>query len=254
LNHWSIRSGPAFPSAVRHPAVEIKNKRNVMATEKTKIMDAFVKKEEVPAVYRSIAPIYDLWGMLTETKARKRCLDLAQINNGENILEVAVGTGSAFTEILKKNPGGMNTGIDLTSEMLGRAKKKAEMSGLNNYHLALGDAYNLAYGNDSFDLVFNNYMFDLLPEKDFPLVLSEFKRVLRPGGRLLMANMTKSIHWYNSIWEVVYKLSPALLGGCRGVYLLPYIESSGFINIQREFVSQMTFPTEIICGIKPDAM
>jgi hypothetical protein len=69
-----------------------------------------------------------------------------------------------------------------------------------------------------------------------------------------MANMTKSIHWYNSIWEVVYKLSPALLGGCRGVYLLPYIESSGFINIQREFVSQMTFPTEIICGIKPDAM
>jgi len=225
-----------------------------MTTDKTKMMDALVSKEDIPAVYRSIAPIYDLWGMLTETKARKRCLELAQINNGENILEVAVGTGSAFAEILKNNPGGMSTGIDLTGEMLSRAKKKAQMSGLNNYQLALGDAYHLAYDDGSFDLVFNNYMFDLLPEKDFPLVLSEFKRILRPGGRLLMANMTKSVHWYNAIWEVVYGLSPALLGGCRGVCLLPYIEAAGFIKTQREFVSQMTFPTEIIRGIKPYAM
>ena len=66
-------------------------------------MDALLNKEDIPKIYKSIAPIYDLWGMLTETKARKRCLDLAQINNGENILEVAVGTGSAFVEILKKN-------------------------------------------------------------------------------------------------------------------------------------------------------
>jgi len=221
-----------------------------MATNKMKIMDALVNKEDIPKIYRSIAPVYDLWGMLTETKARKRCLDLAQINNGENILEVAVGTGSAFVEILKKNQNGQNNGIDLTSEMLGRAKKKAEKLGLKNYSLSVGDAYNLTYDNDSFDLVFNNYMFDLIPEKDFSRLLSEFKRVLRPGGRLLMANMTKSMHWYNSIWEVVYSLSPSLLGGCRGVYLLPYIESAGFINIQREYISQMTFPTEIICGIK----
>jgi len=225
-----------------------------MTTEKIKIMDALVIKDDIPKIYRSIAPIYDLWGMLTETKARKRCLDLAQINNGEKILEVAVGTGSAFTEILKKNQSGQNNGIDLTNEMLGRAKKKAEKLGLKNYHLTLGDAYHLAYDNNSFDLVFNNYMFDLLPERDFSLVLSEFKRVLRPGGRLLMANMTKSMHWYNSIWEVVYGLSPSLLGGCRGVCLLPYIESTGFINTRREFISQMTFPTEIICGMKPDSM
>ena len=225
-----------------------------MTTEKIKIIDALVIKDDIPKIYRSIAPIYDLWGMLTETTARKRCLDLAQINNGEKILEVAVGTGSAFTEILKKNQSGQNNGIDLTNEMLGRAKKKAEKLGLKNYHLTLGDAYHLAYDNNSFDLVFNNYMFDLLPERDFSLVLSEFKRVLRPGGRLLMANMTKSMHWYNSIWEVVYGLSPSLLGGCRGVCFLPYIESTGFINTRREFISQMTFPTEIICGMKPDSM
>ena len=222
-----------------------------MATEKVKILEAFVKKDDIPKVYKSIAPIYDLWGMLTETKSRKRCLELANIHDGEKVLEVAVGTGSTFIEIMKKNPNGQNHGIDLTDEMLSRAKKKAEKLGHKNYSLELGDAYNLSYPDGMFDIVMNNYMFDLLPERDFPLVLNEFKRVLRPGGRLIMANMTKALHWYNSISELVYRIRPSLLGGCRGVYLLPYLESAGFIGTQREYISQMTFPTEVICGVKP---
>ena len=222
-----------------------------MTTEKVKILEAFVKKEDIPKVYRSIAPIYDLWGMLTETKARKRFLELANIHDGEKVLEVAVGTGSTFIEILKKNPNGQNHGVDLTDEMLRRAKKKAAKLGLKNYSLELGDAYHLTYPDGMFDLVINNYMFDILPERDFPEVLNEFKRVLRPGGRLIMANMTKALHWYESISEQVYRIRPSLLGGCRGVYLLPYLESAGFIDTQREYISQMTFPTEVICGVKP---
>jgi ubiquinone/menaquinone biosynthesis C-methylase UbiE len=222
-----------------------------MPTGKVKILEAFVKKDDIPKVYKGIAPIYDLWGMLTETKARKRCLELANIHDGEKVLEVAVGTGSTFIEIMKKNPNGQIHGIDLTEEMLIKAKKKAEKLGHKNYSLELGDAYNLAYPDGMFDIVMNNYMFDLLPERDFSLVLSEFKRVLRPGGRLIMANMTKALHWYNSISELVYRIRPSLLGGCRGVYLLPYLESVGFIDTQREFVSQMTFPTEVIYGVKP---
>ncbi|MGO9145819.1 MAG: class I SAM-dependent methyltransferase [Desulfomonilia bacterium] len=222
-----------------------------MATGKVKILEAFVKKDDIPKVYRSIAPIYDLWGMLTETKARKRSLELANIRDGEKVLEVAVGTGSTFIEIMKRNPNGQNLGIDLTDQMLSRAKKKAEKLGHKNYSLELGDAYNLTYSDGMFDIVMNNYMFDLLPERDFPLVLNEFKRVLRPGGRLIMANMTKALRWYSSISELVYRIRPSLLGGCRGVYLLPYLESVGFIGTQREYMSQMTFPTEVICGVKP---
>lgn len=222
-----------------------------MTTGKVKILEAFVKKDDIPKVYKSIAPIYDLWGMLTETKARKRCLELANIHDGEKVLEVAVGTGSTFIEIMKRNPNGQNHGIDLTQEMLSRAKKKAGMLGHKNYSLELGDAYNLTYPDGMFDLVMNNYMFDLLPEGAFPQVLNEFKRVLRPGGRLVMANMTKALHWYDSISEMVYRIRPSLLGGCRGVYLLPYLESAGFIDTKREYMSQMTFPTEVIYGVKP---
>ena len=94
-------------------------------------------------------------------------------------------------------------------------------------------------------------MFDLLPEQDFATVLAEFRRVLRPGGRLAMVNMTLGERWYNGIWERVYRINPALLGGCRGVKLLPALEQSGFRQANREYLSQMTFPSEIVCAIAP---
>jgi ubiquinone/menaquinone biosynthesis C-methylase UbiE len=94
-------------------------------------------------------------------------------------------------------------------------------------------------------------MFDLLPEQDFAAVLAEFRRVLRPGGRLAMVNMTLGEHWYNGLWERIYRLNPALLGGCRGVTLLPALEECGFQNANREYLSQMTFPSEVVHAIAP---
>jgi ubiquinone/menaquinone biosynthesis C-methylase UbiE len=213
-------------------------------------LPARIKQADVPNVYRATAPVYDLWGQLTETKARQRCLELAQIHDGEAVLEVAVGTGLTFAEILKQNPSGRNEGIDLTPAMLERAERKASQTGARNYQLRVGDAYQLEFADNTFDLVINNFMFDLLPEKDFPVVLAEFKRVLRPGGRLVLVNMAKGEHWYNGLWENIYRVNPAWLGGCRGVALLNDVRALGFQNTQRESLSQMTFPAEIVSGIK----
>ncbi len=118
--------------------------------------------------------------------------------------------------------------------------------------MRVGDAYQLDYPDDSFDVLVNNYMFDLLPEGDFPVVLAEFHRLLRPGGRLAMVNMTHGERWYNGIWPRIYRINPALLGGCRGVSLLPGVEAAGFVNARREYLSQMTFPSEVVCGEKAD--
>ncbi len=222
-----------------------------MTIEGTGILDAKIKKKSVPKIYKNIAPKYDIWAKFTETKARTRCLELANIQNGEAVLEVAVGTGLAFAEILKMNPKGRNDGIDITEEMLLKAKEKAESSGVDNYNLQLGDAYNLEYQDNSFDVLINNYMFDLLPEEDFPKVILEFKRVLRPEGRLVLVNMTKGEHWYNALWEAIYRWNPAAVGGCRGVYLKPYLQSAGFREIEREYVSQMTFPSEVVFAVRP---
>jgi ubiquinone/menaquinone biosynthesis C-methylase UbiE len=215
------------------------------------MLDAKIKKEGVPAVYTRIAPLYDIWAWLTETQARQRCLQLATIRNGEDVLEVAVGTGLAFVKILEANPSGHNEGVDLTSAMLMRAKRKAALTELDCYNLQVGDAYDLPFPNDRFDVLVNNYMFDLLPERDFSIVLEEFKRILRPGGRLAMVNMTHGKHWHNGIWDRLYRISPALLGGCRPVSLLPLVQQSGFQNTTREFFSQFTFPSEVVFGIAP---
>ena len=215
------------------------------------MLDAKLAKEQVADVYSKIAPLYDLWAWLTERQARDRCLELAAIQDGEDVLEVAVGTGLAFVKILAVNPSGHSEGIDLTGAMLIRAEKKAARTGIDNYRLRIGDAYDLDFPDDSFDVLVNNYMFDLLPEGDFLTVLEEFRRVLRPGGRLAMVNMTEGAHWYNSVWGHVYRMNPALLGGCRGVSVLPQLQMCGFQRTAREYFSQFTFPSEVVFGIAP---
>ena len=210
------------------------------------ISEARLEKNKIVEVYSGIAPIYDLWGRLTETRARIRSLELANIKNGEAILEVAPGTGMTFQEILKANPDGRNVGVDITPAMLEKARMKAAKTGSSNYQLLIGDAYHLEFPDGEFDLVMNNYMFDLLPEKDFIPVLRQFKRVLKPTGRIILINMTKREHFYQRFWETVYQINPAWLGGCRGVLAAQAIHAAGFANLRRETISQFGFPSEII--------
>jgi ubiquinone/menaquinone biosynthesis C-methylase UbiE len=214
------------------------------------IPSAKLNPSEVVEVYTQTAFIYDLWGTLTETKARGRAMFLAQVKNGEKVVEVAVGTGLTFRDILRANPDGEVVGIDLTPAMLQKAKQKAAQTGHKNYQLIPGDAYHLQFPDGSFDLLVNNFMFDLLPEKDFQTVLAEFKRVLSPAGRVVLVNMTKAWLFYQGIWEGIYHLNPRWLGGCRGVLLQGSLERAGFTNIQRETISQLGFPAEILTATK----
>lgn len=214
-------------------------------------MDAKLNQAQVRETYRQFARTYDIWGNLMESRARRCCLELADIKNGESVLEVAVGTGILFEKLLQLNPNGRNEGIDITEAMLHRAKLRARKSGAVAYVLKIGDAYHLDYPNDCFDVLLNNYMFDLIPEQDFATILAEYKRVLCPGGRLVLVNMTKGSRWFNAMWEFLYKIRPSLLGGCRSVELAPYLKKAGFIKVQRQYVSQLGFPSEVNYGVKP---
>jgi ubiquinone/menaquinone biosynthesis C-methylase UbiE len=214
------------------------------------MLEARIPKSDVPKLYRRLARHYDLWAKRTEAKARARCLELAAIRDGEAVLEVAVGTGLTFAEILRKNPRGRNEGIDITEEMLARARQRAAAAGVSGYRLQVGDAYHIEYPDATFDVLINNYMFDLLPVGDFPTVLSEFRRVLKPGGRLVMVNMTQGERWSDALWELVYRIQPAWLGGCRGVRLVPFLEAAGFQVGNRECVSEFGFASEALRAIK----
>jgi ubiquinone/menaquinone biosynthesis C-methylase UbiE len=89
-------------------------------------------------------------------------------------------------------------------------------------------------------------MFDLLPEADFTKVLAEFKRVLKPNGRLVLVNMTQGEHFYQRLYETLYQINPSWMGGCRGVLLTGELQKAGFKNISREMFSQLGFPSEVL--------
>ena len=215
-----------------------------------KALDAKIGQENIGAVYDRIAPIYDIWGMLTESSARKRAIALAQIEDGQSVLEVAVGTGVAFSEIVKRNPNGTNTGIDLSKGMLAKAKQRLSKLPEANYTLKAGSAFHLDIEDESIDLLVNNYMFDLIPFDDMPKILEEFKRVLKPGGKLVLINMTEGERLGSKLYDLVYTLSPKTMGGCRGVKLADRLKQHDFKVDVREYYQQMLFPSEVILARK----
>lgn len=181
------------------------------------ILEVRYTHQEIVRKYYWIAPIYDLFGILMESKARQRALEIAAIRNGEKVLEVALGTGLNFVEILKRNPKGWVDGIDISMKMVEKAKKRIYKTGQKNYTLHLCDCRYLPFEDETFDVVMNQYLLDILPVEDFIPILLEFRTVLKEGGRIVLANMTKGERWLNRIYEEIYKLKPPLLAGCRGV-------------------------------------
>jgi len=218
------------------------------------ILEARYTHEEIVRKYNWIAPIYDLFGILMESKARQRAIDMAAIKNGEKILEVAFGTGLNFVEILKRNPQGWVNGIDVSMKMLERARKRISKTGQKNYTLYLGDGRHLPFEHGTFDVLMTQYLLDILPVEDFIPILLEFRMVLKEGGRIVVVNMTKGGRWLNKIYEGIYKLKPPLLAGCRGVMAQPFLEEIGFKEFQREFVSQLGFPSEVVLGVKRNGL
>jgi len=213
-------------------------------------MEARVPQSEIPAVYDSLSKTYDIWGKLAETKARNRALELADIHDGQKILEVAVGTGLTFYEIVKKNPGGTNTGIDISQGMLSKAQKRLRSLSGANYQLKIGDAFKIAEASLDFDLLVNSYMFDLIAFNEMDSVLAEFKRVLKKDGKLILANMTTGETFGSGIYSWIYRMSPKLFGGCRGVRLSEKLQQNGFHVVTREYHQQLLFPSEVILALK----
>ena len=209
-----------------------------------------IPQDQVAEIYNGLAWIYDVWAGLTESKARARALELADIKGNMHVMEVAVGTGLAFAEIVRRNPGGRNVGIDLSPGMLGKAQARLQKQELTNFHLSVGSAFDIAEADGSFDVLMNNYMFDLLPADDWPRVLAAFHRVLKPGGRLVMSGMTPSEGFGCGIYDRIYDMSPRMMGGCRGIRMAGPLEDNGFSVISRDYIQQMLFPSEIILAKK----
>lgn len=114
---------------------------------------------------------------------------MGRLAAGERVLDVGSGAGTdSLVAAQMVGPTGHVTGIDMTPAMLAKARAAAAEMGATNVEFVEAEAEQLPFGDASFDVVISNGVIDLIPDKD--AVFSELHRVLAPGGRLQIADVT----------------------------------------------------------------
>lgn len=211
-------------------------------------------------LYNRLARVYDLFTN-HEPAHHQKAIQIADIKQDHFVLEVACGTGRATVEIAKRiGKNGKLCAIDISDKMIERAKNKLGKHNLRDrVELKLGDAKSLSFLDGRFDTLYNAYMFDLMDLSEIPDILTEFKRVLKPGGKLVLVNMSKNKE-EKTVYEFLYERGFLAFtsGSCRPVFLKPYVEKVGFEIVERIYRENRSWfflnwltGTEIVFGHKP---
>ncbi|MCQ2973815.1 MAG: bifunctional demethylmenaquinone methyltransferase/2-methoxy-6-polyprenyl-1,4-benzoquinol methylase UbiE [Bacteroidales bacterium] len=152
------------------------------------------KREQVEIMFNNIAPKYDLLNhSLTlgiDKIWRRKAIKLAAQNNPNNILDIAAGTGDFTILEAKKTNAKEIIGVDISQNMLNVAIQKAEKLNLQNkIKFIKADSLDLPFSDNSFDSV--TVGFGVRNFADIPAGLTEIYRILKPGGRLVVLELSE---------------------------------------------------------------
>lgn len=173
---------------------------------------------------------------------------LADLKPGETVLDLGAGAGfDCFLAASRVGQTGKVIGVDMTPEMLERARENARKGNYHNVEFRLGEIENLPVADNSIDVIISNCVINLSPDK--PRVFSEAYRVLKPGGRLMISDIVLTEELPEYIRESVTAYAGCIAGASLKTEYLKYIESAGFENLT--LVDETPFMIE---GIENDPL
>lgn len=148
-------------------------------------MDVALEKRQVERAYEFYAPVYDLIFDWIFAPGRQQAIAQLGLKPPETVLEVGIGTGLN----LPLYPAACRlTGIDLSQEMLDKAVERAQKLAMPNVTLKVMDATSMDFADNEFDSAIATYTISAVP--DPVAVLREMRRVVKPGGVIVLLN-----HW-----------------------------------------------------------
>lgn len=156
---------------------------------------------------------------------------IAALKAGEVVLDLGSGGGlDCFLAARQVGATGRVIGVDMTPEMISKARTNAEKGGYRNAEFRLGEIENLPAADGAVDVIISNCVINLSPDK--PRVFREAYRVLKPGGRLAISDVVAFAELPETVWQDM-----ALYTGCMaGASLVSEVEAmlqeSGFTKIR----------------------
>jgi SAM-dependent methyltransferase len=166
---------------------------------------------------------------------------LASIEEGETVIDLGSGAGiDCFLASKKVGKDGKVIGVDMTPEMLDKARENAKNGNIENVEFRLGEIDNLPVADNTADLIISNCVINLAPDKK--KVFDEAFRVLKPGGRVMISDIVL----LGELSDALKASKEAYVGCISGAIpredYLQAIKDAGFERI--EVVSEATFPVE----------
>ncbi|MDP1679774.1 MAG: methyltransferase domain-containing protein [Candidatus Nitrotoga sp.] len=159
--------------------------------------------------------------LFSETVLKTALIAQAHIQPSQNVLDMGCGTGTLTLLIKQTQPGAAIYGLDVDSQVLDIARKKAEQAG-EVVILQQGMATSLPYANECFDCVFASLVLHHLTRQDKQQALREAFRVLKPGGELHVADFGKPhdsvmwliswvVRWFEEVHDNILGLLPVFM-------------------------------------------
>jgi phosphatidylethanolamine/phosphatidyl-N-methylethanolamine N-methyltransferase len=195
-------------------------------------VDVALEKRQVKRAYKIYAPAYDLVFDWIFNPGREAAIRLLDIRPNDHIFEVGIGTGLN----LPLYPRGCRlTGIDLSEEMLQKAYDKVAELGLTNVTLRTMDATVMDFRDSQFDAAVATYTISAVP--DPVAVLREMRRVVKPGGSIVVLNHFRSDKQVMAHLEDLVAPVCTRLGWKSNLPLQPLLEQVGLVPDIQERVN-----------------